>query len=116
MLTTEQIVKLYKQYETMYNEHVFEGSNLEEELSNRLDMLIQQLSSIRVSHNSFIERSEALLEPRDWTNTNLEPELFFANKLAGNPIGCECEACELAGSLIPFEQGRDYTTGMINIG
>jgi hypothetical protein len=109
MLTAQQIVELYKTYETMYDstwliEH--EDSKLMPFVSERLDMLVQQLSSIRVAHNSFIERSEALLEP----------EQFFANKLAGNPVGCQCEACELASDLIPFEQGRDYTTGMINIG
>lgn len=106
MLTAEQIVSLYKQYETMYDESFFNDNPNEEELSIVIDMLIQQLSSIRVAHNSYVERSVALPEP----------ELFFANKLAGNPVGCECEACELAGDLIPFEQGRDYTIGMINIG
>lgn len=105
MLTAEQIVEAYKKYEMMYDSNWLHD-DLIPSITNKLDMLTHQLSSIRVSHNSFIERSEALLEPED----------FFANKLAGNPVGCQCEACELAGDLIPFEQGRNYTTGMINIG
>lgn len=115
MLTAEQIVSLYKQYETMYDESFFNDNPNEEELSIVIDMLIQQLSSIRVAHNSYVERSVALRSSPNFYFIT-EPELFFANKLAGNPVGCECEACELAGDLIPFEQGRDYTTGMINIG